>query len=325
MAAAEPPTGQLVLVATPIGNLGDLSPRAVATLAAADLLCCEDTRRTRALLAHAGVRGCRLVAVHRHNERQQAPMVVDRLRAGQTVAVVTDAGTPGISDPGAVLVAAAAEAGMAVSVVPGPDAATAALVVSGMVADRWCFEGFLPRRGPERRQRLAAMAAGDRPTIVYEAPSRVAATLADVAAACGDDRPVAVVRELTKQHEEVWRGTASAAAAELAARHADQGVRGELVLVVGGAPGQVAEPTDHQVAEVVARHRAAGCSARDAAAAAAAELGVSRRRAYQLAVGAPADDRDQAAAVGRPPGGGAPVGNSDAGAGVGDSDGDKEA
>lgn len=318
-------TGQLVLVATPIGNLGDLSPRAVAALAAADLLCCEDTRRTRALLTHAGVRGRRLVAVHRHNERQQVPMVVERLRAGDTVAVVTDAGTPGISDPGAVLVAAAVDAGAPVSVVPGPDAATAALVVSGLAADRWCFEGFLPRRGPDRRQRLAALAGDERPTIVYEAPGRVADTLADVAGACGGDRPVAVVRELTKQHEEVWRGTASAAAAEFAGRQAGDGVRGEVVVVVGGAPVRRADPSDEVVGEALSRHRATGASVRDAAAAAAAELGVSRRRAYQLAVGGASGSEASPAGAGPGGDGGAAGGNSAPGDGVGTGDDGREA
>lgn len=284
--------GRLVLVATPIGNLGDLSPRAVATLAGADLICCEDTRRTRALLSHAGVRAPSLVALHRHNERQLAPAVVARLVAGETVAVVSDAGMPGLSDPGATVVTSAVAAGVTVSVVPGPDAAVAALLVSGLAADRWCFEGFLPRRGADRRHRLAAIAAEERPSVVFEAPGRVAPTLADLAACCGGQRPVAVVRELTKLHEEVWRGTAADGAAAFADRAAAGGVRGEVVVVVAGVQVEHEPPPDEAVVEAVDRHRRAGASVRDAASAVAGELGVSRRRAYQLAVGVPGGERN---------------------------------
>lgn len=280
----EPGWHGLVLVATPIGNLGDLSPRAVRTLAEADLVCCEDTRRTRALLSHAGVPAPRLWAVHRHNEQQQAAAVVARAAAGERVALVSDAGTPGVADPGGALVAAAVAAGVPVSVVPGPNAAVAALVVSGLAADRFCIEGFLPRRGPERRRRLAAIAAEERPTAVYEAPGRVAGTLTELAQVCGADRPVAVVRELTKVHEEVWRGSVADAAAHFSARAAADGLRGEVVLVLGGAPGRPTEVTDAAVDEALSRRRAAGDSARDAAAAVATELGVPRRRAYQRAL-----------------------------------------
>lgn len=288
--AGEPTWHGLVLVATPIGNLGDLSARAVRTLAEADVVCCEDTRRTRALLSAAGVRAPRLVAVHRHNERQQAAEVAARAAAGERVAVVSDAGTPGVADPGAALVAAAVEAGAPVSVVPGPNAALAALVVSGLAGDRFCVEGFLPRRGPQRRRRLDALAGDERATAVYEAPGRVAATLADVVSVCGPDRPVAVVRELTKLHEEVWRGTAGQAAAEFRARSATGELRGEVVLVVAGSPAPVMGVPDEVVDAAVARRRAAGDSARDAAAGAAAELGVSRRRAYERAVHSPDDE-----------------------------------
>ncbi len=269
--------GSLVLVATPIGNLGDLSPRARDALAAADLICCEDTRRTRQLLTHAGIAGRTLVSVHGHNERARVAEVLRHVAAGDTVAVVTDAGMPAISDPGARLVAAAARAGVRVTVVPGPSAALAALVVSGMPTDRFCFEGFLPRRGGDRGRRLTALAAEERTVVLYEAPNRVAATLADLAEACGPQRRVAVARELTKLHEELWRGTLGAAAEEFAGRE----VRGEVVLVLHGAPPAV-EASDEAVSEAVAELLGDGVTLRDAAAAVAEELGVPRRRAYEL-------------------------------------------
>ena len=267
-------SGRLVLVGTPIGNLGDLPPRAVQALAAADVVCCEDTRHSRKLLSHAGVRAERLVAVHEHNEREQARALVRWLDEGKVVAVITDAGLPGISDPGERLVRAAADAGHVVEVVPGPSAAVAALVVSGLPAARFCFEGFLPRKGSGRGRRLAAVAAEERTTVLFEAPHRLAATLADLAAACGPDRPCSIARELTKLHEEVWRGTLGAAAA----RAAERQPAGEHVVVVGGAaPAGV---TDDEVASAVAEARAAGLSARDAAAEVAERLGVTRNRAY---------------------------------------------
>ncbi len=222
--------GELVLVATPIGNLGDLSPRAREVLAAADLICCEDTRRTRALLSACGIRaGDRLLSLHGHNERERLARVAASVAAGGTVAVVSDAGTPGISDPGAWLAAQLAAAGEKVTTVPGPSSVIAALVVSGLPTDRFGVEGFLPRKGGERRRRLAALMADERTAVVLEAPGRVAGTLAEMAA-LDPERPVAVVRELTKLHEEVWRGTLRAAAEEFAAEPR----RGEVVLVVGG-------------------------------------------------------------------------------------------
>jgi len=276
-------SGVLVLVATPIGNLGDLSPRAQQALRDADLICCEDTRRTRGLLAHAGIGGRGLLAVHEHNERIQTPRVLDHLAGGAQVALVSDAGTPGISDPGSWLVARVAEAGYEVSIVPGPSAGLAALVVSGLPAARFCFEGFLPRRGAERRERLQAIADDERTTVLHEAPTRLARTLADLVAVCGEDRPVAVVREITKIHEEVWRGTLAVAADEFIGRQERGAVRGEIVIVVGGAPQVDRELTDEQVKQVVISRLQGGASVRDAAAAAGA-LGVSRRRAYDLAL-----------------------------------------
>ena len=197
----------LVLVGTPIGNLGDLSPRAVDELAAADAICCEDTRRTGRLLQHAGVERRPLVVVNDHTEVSAIAGVLERLSRGERVAVVTDAGMPGISDPGERLVRAAVAAGHIVEVVPGPSAAVTALVASGLATGRYAFEGFLPRKGSGRSGRLAEIAVERRTTVLYEAPHRVARTLADLAGACGPDRRVAIARELTKLHEEVWRGS----------------------------------------------------------------------------------------------------------------------
>jgi len=270
-------TGRLVLVATPIGNLGDLAPRAIAALAEADVVCCEDTRRTRALLSHAGVTGKRLMSLHAHNEAARLPELLARLAVGDTVALVSDAGTPGISDPGARAVAAAVAAGAQVTTVPGPNAVLGALVVSGLPTDRFCFEGFLPRRGGERRRRLAALASEERTSVLYEAPGRLGATLAELADVLGAARPVAVVRELTKLHEEVWRGSLGEAAAEFGARD----VVGEVAVVVGGATGGEPAGDDTLVAALVDRLDA-GDTLRDASAEVARRHDVPRRRVYEL-------------------------------------------
>jgi 16S rRNA (cytidine1402-2'-O)-methyltransferase len=271
--------GGLVLVGTPIGNLDDLSPRAVEALRGADVIAAEDTRRTRTLLSHAGISaGSRLRAVHADNEHAVATRIVDEIRAGARVAVVTDAGMPGISDPGAALVRACLDAGLTVEAVPGPSAALTALVVSGMPTDRFVFEGFLPRKGRARTERLAALAAEPRTTVVFEAPSRVRTTLADLAEACGADRPVAVARELTKMFEDVWRGPVGDAVTK--AERTEP--RGEYVLVVGPA-AERAPADDAAVEDAIRAALADGRSARDAAAEVAAELGVPRRRAYAAA------------------------------------------
>jgi 16S rRNA (cytidine1402-2'-O)-methyltransferase len=274
-----------VLVATPIGNLGDLSPRARAVLSTADLICCEDTRRTRALLSAMGITasgpdGDRLLSLHGHNEAARLERVAAAVAGGATVAVVSDAGTPGISDPGAWLAARVAERGETVSTVPGPSSVLGALVVSGLPADRFCVEGFLPRRGPERRRRIATLMADERSCVVLEAPGRVAALLAELATS-DPRRPVAVVRELTKLHEEVWRGPVGDAATAFAARQ----LRGEVVLVIGGAP----PPPPAGDAELDAAVRAAlgedpAAGPRQVADRVAASLGVPRRRAYEAAL-----------------------------------------
>jgi 16S rRNA (cytidine1402-2'-O)-methyltransferase len=269
----------LVLVGTPIGNLGDLSPRAVEALSAADAICCEDTRRTGRLLQHAGVAHRPLIVVNDHTEAGAIPGVLARLAAGERVAVVTDAGMPGISDPGERLVRAAVAEGHTVEVVPGPSAAVTALVASGLSTGRYAFEGFLPRKGADRAERLGEIAGERRTVVLYEAPHRLARTLADLAAACGAARRVAVGRELTKLHEETWRGTLAEALAWAAANPP----RGELVVVLDGAPEPEAASADDVAAAVQARLDA-GDSARDAAAVVARDLGVPKRTAYEIAV-----------------------------------------
>jgi 16S rRNA (cytidine1402-2'-O)-methyltransferase len=270
--------GALVLVATPIGNLGDLSARAVQELARADAVACEDTRRTGRLLAHAGVKAPKLLVVNDQTEAAAARDVLARLDRGERVAVVTDAGTPGVSDPGERLVRMAAAAGHRVEVVPGPSAAIAALVVSGLPTGRWVFEGFLPRRGSGRTERLAELAGERRTIVVYEAPHRLARTLADLADVLGGTREVVIARELTKLHEEVWRGPLAAAAE----RAADASPRGEHVLVVAGAPAPPVA-TDDVLVAALAEAVDGGRSTRDAVALVAARYEVARRRVYDLA------------------------------------------
>lgn len=268
----------LVLVGTPIGNLGDLSPRAVEELAKADVVACEDSRRTGRLLQHAGIRARELLVVNDHNEAQRVEEVLARLARGQRVAVVTDAGMPGISDPGERLVRAASRDGFRVEVVPGPSAAVAALVASGLPTARFVFEGFLSRRAGARRRRLAELVDEPRTLVFYEAPHRVAATLADLSSVLGGWRKVAVARELTKLHEEVWRGLLHEAVAWAEASPP----RGEIALVVQGAlPDGPAEAADVEAA--VQARLDDGDSARDAAAAVAVELGVPKRQAYEVA------------------------------------------
>ncbi len=277
--------GRLVLVATPIGNLDDLSPRAREVLESADLICCEDTRRTRALLSASGIPaggagGDRLLSLHGHNEAARLERVASAVAGGATVAVVSDAGTPGISDPGALVAARLASAGEIVSTVPGPSSVLGALVVSGLATDRFAVEGFLPRKGSARRQRVAALLTDERTTVVLEAPGRIAATLAELAGA-EPQRGVAVVRELTKLHEEVWRGTLADAAEEFAARE----VRGEVVLVVQGAPAP--DPADDAAVDAAVRAALGDdpdAGPRQVADRVAVRLGVPRRRAYEAAL-----------------------------------------
>jgi 16S rRNA (cytidine1402-2'-O)-methyltransferase len=273
-------TGRLVLVGTPIGNLGDLSPRAVEALGAADVVCCEDTRRTGRLLQHVGVRAPALRVVNEHTEATMVGEVLARLERGEVVAIVSDAGMPGISDPGERLVAAAAAAGHVIEVVPGPSASIAGLVASGLPTGRFAFEGFLPRKGAARAERVAVVADDRRTVVLYEAPHRLVRTLTDLAAACGGGRAVALCRELTKLHEEVWRGSLD----EAIERAAGVEPRGEYVVVLAGAP-EPEEVDDAAIAAALDRARAVGASTRDAVAEVAAELRVPKRRVYDLATG----------------------------------------
>jgi 16S rRNA (cytidine1402-2'-O)-methyltransferase len=270
--------GVLYEVATPIGNLGDISARAREILAGASVVAAEDTRHSGRLLRELGLERP-LVSLHEHNERGRVAELVGRLQGGESVALVSDAGTPLVSDPGYLLVAAAVEAGIAVAPVPGPSAAIAALSASGLPCDRFCFEGFLPARAAARRQRLAELAAEARTLVLYEAPHRIAECLADLAAACGPGRRACVARELTKKFETFYRGTLGELAARAGA-DADM-ARGESVVIVEGAPP--AEPgaaeLDNMLA-VLLRHLPPSA----AAAAAASLAGVRRADAYARAL-----------------------------------------
>ncbi len=275
-------TGRLVLVSTPIGNLGDLTPRAVEELRRCALICCEDTRHSGKLLSYAGVSGIRLAIANEHTEAARTDEVLGLLATGADVAVVTDAGTPGISDPGMRLVRAAIDAGHVVSAVPGPAALVMALVVSGFDTTRFVFEGFLPRSGRERTDRLAEIASERRTTVLYEAPHRVVRTVRDLGAACGPQREIALARELTKLHEEVWRGTL-----ERAAAHVDEvAPRGEYVIVVEGAAAPV-DATDEAILDALHMALSAGADRRTAIATVMAATGAPKRRVYDLALTIP--------------------------------------
>ncbi|MGZ5301332.1 MAG: 16S rRNA (cytidine(1402)-2'-O)-methyltransferase [Actinomycetota bacterium] len=272
-------TGTLFLVGTPIGNLGDLTPRAVETLAAVDLIAAEDTRRTGRLLAHLQMVDRPLLSFFEGNERERTEEVLRRLRGGATVALVTDGGMPTVSDPGFRLVRACAAEGIDVRVVPGPSAAIAALAISGLPTDRFVFEGFLPRKAGERRARLETLASDPRTVVVFESPKRVRAMLAEALDALGD-RPTAVARELTKLHEQVLRGRLSELPAALDATT----LKGEIVVVIGGAVENEPPDADDLVEEARALV-AGGTRARDAAKSVAKRHGTSANEIYGRLVG----------------------------------------
>jgi 16S rRNA (cytidine1402-2'-O)-methyltransferase len=275
-------TGRLVLGGAPLGQPGDVGPRLREVMASADVLAVEDTRRLHRLAADLGVTFTgRVVTFHESVELARLPGLLAALTEGATVLLLTDAGMPSVSDPGYTLVRAAIDAGVPVTSVPGPSAVTTALAVSGLPVDRFCFEGFLPRKGGERRSALAAL-AGERRTIVFfESPHRLADTLTDAAAALGADRPAAVCRELTKTYEEVRRGPL----AELAA-WAAEGVRGEITVVVQGAPEVAVELTPAELAAEVAAEEAAGATRKDAIRAVVVRTGQPRRTVYDAVVAA---------------------------------------
>lgn len=274
--------GRLVLVGAPLGDPADTPPRSRETLASADVVAAEDTRRLGRLARDLDVTiGGRKVSYFEGNERRRTPELIDAARSGAVVALVTDGGMPSVSDPGYRLVCAAYEAGVEVSVVPGPSAVTAALAVSGLPTDRFCFEGFPPRRAATRRQRFAELAAEQRTLVFFEAPHRLVGSLADLAGAFGGDRPAAMCRELTKRYEQVRRGNLQ----DLAAWVEQAPPRGEITLVVGGSP---VDPLVHLDEELLRRavttRMAGGASHRDAVTAVAREYGVSRREVYELTV-----------------------------------------
>lgn len=265
------------IVSTPIGNLGDITLRAIETLKAADLVLAEDTRASRVLLDHHDI-GTRMVAAHEHNEARIIPMVLERLARGEHLALITDAGTPLVSDPGARIVAAVRDAGYRVSPVPGASAVMAALAAAGLDTGRFTFFGFLPRSGAERRAALDALSTLPHTGVLYEAPGRVGETLAALAQAGGAGRRAVVAREMTKKFEEFRGGTVG----ELAAYYADHPARGEVVIVVSASvPIPVSED---ELQQRVAALREEGLSARDVAARLAEELGVPRNTVYRMAV-----------------------------------------
>jgi 16S rRNA (cytidine1402-2'-O)-methyltransferase len=276
------PTGVLVLAATPIGQAADAPPRLAAELAGADVIAAEDTRRLSRLATELGVdvKG-RVTSYFDGNEAARTPGLVERLVAGDRVVLVTDAGMPSVSDPGYRLVVAAVDAGIVVTAVPGPSAVLTALAVSGLPVDRFCFEGFLPRKSGERARRLAGLAGEERTLVFFEAPHRTAAALAALAEAFGSDRPAAVCRELTKTHEEVRRGPLG----DLVG-WAQEGVRGEVTIVVSGATAGAGVAQDAEsLRDAVAALEEAGEPRKDALRAVAARAGVPKRRVYDAVHG----------------------------------------
>ncbi len=275
-----PSAGRLEVVATPIGNLGDLAPRARAALLAADLIAAEDTRRTGVLLAAIGVSGT-LISLHEHNESGRIEGLVRELQSGKVIALVSDAGTPLLSDPGYSLVRAAAAAGIEIRAIPGASALTAALSIAGLPTDRFVFEGFLPARGSERRTALARLSSERRTLVFFEAPHRIAATLADLAQLFGGQRRAVVARELTKVHEAVYRGTL----AELCAAAAQEPnmARGEITVLVEGDAEPGEQGADRALLARALKLLLAELPPARAAAIAAQIAGVRRSEAYALA------------------------------------------
>ncbi len=277
-------TGRLVLGGAPLGQPGDVGPRLRQAMAGADVLAVEDTRRLHRLATDLEVTLTgRVVTFHESVERQRLPGLLAALADGATVLLLTDAGMPSVSDPGYTLVRAAIDAGVEVTAVPGPSAVVTALAVSGLPVDRFCFEGFLPRKAGERRARLAGLADERRTMVFFESPHRLADALADCAAAFGEVREAAVCRELTKTHEEVRRGPLS----ELASWAAD-GVRGEITLVVAGAVPEPVALTPAELAAEVAAEEAAGAARKDAIRAVVTRTGLPRRTVYDAVVAAKA-------------------------------------
>ncbi len=267
----------LLVVGTPIGNLGDFSERGRAALQNADAIICEDSRRSGRLLQQLGLPKRPFLIANEHTESRVLGQIVGRIQAGETLALITDAGMPAVSDPGQRLVQGVIEAGCSVEVVPGPTALVSALVLSGLSTSRFVFEGFLARKGKERASQLAALADEVRTVVFYESPKRIRATLDDLERVCGADRPIALGRELTKLHEQMVRGSI----AEVAAHFGATDPRGEFVIVLAGrAPTPTA--TDEQIAELLAEELKGGRSKRDAVLAVSTATGVGKNRVYRL-------------------------------------------
>lgn len=283
--------GKLLVVGTPIGNLGDMSERAIEALTSSSLIACEDTRRTGKLCSLLGIDRPPFMVANEHTEVRRSTEIIERITRGETIALVSDAGMPGISDPGERLIRAVLDAGLDAEVVPGPTAMTSALVLSGLATDRFVFEGFLPRKGTERRVRLADIAAEQRTVVFYESPKRVAATLGDLVSICDPTRQVAVARELTKLHETVVRGTL----ADVAEQFADGAARGEFVVVLAGAVSTRGAETDDELTSLIQRELDAGASTRDAVAAVVSATGLPKRRIYELATALPSDTQTRLA------------------------------
>ena len=268
----------LVLVGTPIGNLDDLSPRAARELKEADAICCEDTRRTGKLLAHLQ---CSprppLIVVNEHTEKDQSERIVSKIRNGERIAMVTDAGMPAISDPGEFIVHQVTEAGLPIEVVPGPSAGITALVGSGISSRRYFFEGFLPRKGGDRATRLQEISRSRHTVIIYESPRRLSKTLQDLAEYLGDDRRATIARELTKIHEEYFRSTLG----QLAQSLSEKELKGEIVIILEGAP-ETDKMSDKEVLSALSEAKGQGLSTRDAVREIAEISGISKRVVYEL-------------------------------------------
>lgn len=270
--------GTLYVLATPIGNLGDLSQRAAEVLRTVAVVAAEDTRRTRVLLDHVGAHPA-LISLHAHSTDARHEEVLARLGNGDDVAVVSDAGTPGVSDPGVEMVRRARDAGYAIVAIPGASAVVTALSIAGLPADRFTFLGFLPRKGKERRRLIAAVADSPWTSVLYEAPPRLVSLLEELAAVCGDEREAAVGRELTKLHEELQAGNL----ASLAGYYREHAPRGEITVVVAGMGAREPAPVDPDAARRLAQQfLAEGMTRRDAAARLAAEWPMAKREAYRI-------------------------------------------
>ncbi len=276
------PTGTLYVVGTPIGNLEDLTFRAARILEAADAIAAEDTRHTGKLLQHFNI-DTPSISYHEHNRSQRIPELIDRLENGETIALVSDAGMPGISDPGCELVRACAEKGIAVVPIPGASAVVTALAAAGIESDRFAFEGFLPAKGKPRQERLEDLQSESRAIVLYEAPHRLTKTLKDLAGVLGGDRPLAVARELTKLHEEFWRGSLT----EAIARYDRDKAKGEFTLVVAGTPPQAPTLSEESLKSQLQALRAEGYSRSAASRELAKYTTHSRRHLYQLALALP--------------------------------------